>query len=110
MSIFQNMRFRTAADLNSITMRYRRGLNRHPFLLFGLPFMSIIIAASFLLTPITAMRYEKHDRKVRQMTREETMGLHKNSRRVDMREEYYVSKPKKRHRRIRHIATCNIIF
>ncbi|CRK39915.1 hypothetical protein BN1723_016684, partial [Verticillium longisporum] len=49
-----------------------------------------MVAGSFVLTPATAIRYEKHDRKVRQLTKEEELGLRKSARRVDMREEYYV--------------------
>lgn len=44
-----------------------------------------------MLTPATAIRYEKNDRKVRQMTREEELSVGKNKRKVDIREEYYVS-------------------
>lgn len=64
---------------------------KRPFLLFGLPFMSIIVAGSFVLTPATAVRYEKHDRRVRQMTRDEELGVGKAGRKVNMKDEYYVS-------------------
>lgn len=64
---------------------------KRPFLMFGLPFMSIIVAGSFVLTPATAVRYEKHDRRVRQMTKEEELGVGKGGRRVNIKDEYYVS-------------------
>ena len=48
-----------------------------------------MVAGSFVLSPATALRYERHDRKVRQLSREEELGLGKNRRKVDMREEYY---------------------
>ena len=54
---------------------YRRHLVQHPFLLFGLPFVTVMVAASFLLTPATALRYERHDRRHRQLTSQETMEL-----------------------------------
>ncbi|RAO73798.1 uncharacterized protein BHQ10_009810 [Talaromyces amestolkiae] len=54
---------------------YRAKLPRHPFLLFGLPFIAVIVAASFVLTPATALRYERHDRKVRQLDQEEAIAL-----------------------------------
>lgn len=63
---------------------------KHPFFLFGLPFMAVIIGGSFVLTPATAIRYERYDRKVRQMTKEEELGVGKQRRKVDIREEYYV--------------------
>lgn len=66
-------------------------LAKHPFAAFGLPFLLTMVAGSFFLTPATALRYEKHDRKVRQMSEEERLGIGSERRRVDMREEYYVS-------------------
>jgi cytochrome c oxidase assembly protein subunit 16 len=69
---------------------YRSAVQKHPFLLFGLPFISIIVAGSFFLTPATALRYERHDKKVRQMTQQEALSLGTNKRKVDPKEEYYV--------------------
>ena len=90
MAVFQNRKYRAAGASNGIGARYRTMMAKRPFLLFGLPFMSVIVAASFVLTPATAIRYERHDRKVRQMTREEELGVGKAGRKVDIREEYYV--------------------
>ena len=58
-----------------IASTYRRQLAHHPFLLFGLPFIFVVVSASFLLTPATALRYERHDRKHRRLTARETMEL-----------------------------------
>lgn len=49
-----------------------------------------MVAGSFFLTPATAVRYEKHDRKVRRVSKEDELGIGKAGRRVDMKEEYYV--------------------
>jgi len=49
-----------------------------------------MVAGSFFLTPATAIRYEKHDRKVRRLSKEEELGIGKAGRKVDMKEEYYV--------------------
>src|SRR3954447_25653878 len=81
---------------NSLAARYRKALQRHPFLLFGLPFLSTIVAGSFMLTPATALRYERYDRKNQQITQEEAMGLRQERRKVNMRDEYYVRKPSPR--------------
>ncbi|KAL2062317.1 hypothetical protein VTL71DRAFT_6583 [Oculimacula yallundae] len=89
MGIFQNKKFRSSADANTLASRYRSALTRHPFALFGLPFIATMVAGSFFLTPATAIRYEKHDRKVRRMSKEEELGIGKGGRRVDMKEEYY---------------------
>ena len=70
--------------------RYRKLVNRHPFLLFGLPFISLVVAGSFFLTPVAAVRYEKNDKKVRHVSKEEALNVGKNKRKVDMKEEYYV--------------------
>lgn len=49
-----------------------------------------MVAGSFFLTPATAIRYEKHDRRVQRLSKEEELGIGKNARKVDMKEEYYV--------------------
>ncbi|KAL9123547.1 MAG: hypothetical protein Q9175_008334 [Cornicularia normoerica] len=89
MPAFQSKKFRPNSYQNSLGAFYRRNLNSHPFLLFGLPFMFTIVAGSFILTPATALRYERHDRRVQQMTKEEELGIGKDRRRVDINEEYY---------------------
>ncbi|OCK82204.1 cytochrome c oxidase-assembly factor COX16 [Lepidopterella palustris CBS 459.81] len=87
---FQSKPFESStAKANNFAAKYRFHLRKHPFLLFGLPFVVTIVAGSFFLTPATALRYERHDRKVRQLTTEETLSLGKNRRKVDIREEYY---------------------
>jgi cytochrome c oxidase assembly protein subunit 16 len=91
MGTFQNRKYRpTGAAANTFGARYRAIMAKRPFLLFGLPFLSVIVGASFVLTPATAIRYERHDRKVRQMSRDEELGVGKARRKVDIREEYYV--------------------
>ncbi|KAI0803809.1 cytochrome c oxidase assembly protein COX16-domain-containing protein [Xylaria sp. FL0064] len=89
MAVFQSKKFRGSADAGTFAAKYRALMAKHPFLLFGLPFMSIIVAGSFILTPATAVRYERHDRKVRQLTRDEELGVGKGGRRVNMKDEYY---------------------
>jgi len=120
MAAFPSKKFRSANPANnSLASRYRAMMAKRPFLLFGLPFMSVIVAGSFVLTPATAIRYEKHDRRVRQMTRDEELGVRgKNGRKVNIKDEYYVSfrfrgyfsadlgkkKKKKKKRGVRHCA------
>ncbi|KAI9640176.1 Cytochrome oxidase assembly [Ciborinia camelliae] len=91
MAVFGSKKFRGSAESNTIAARYRRALAKHPFALFGLPFIATMVAGSFFLTPATAIRYEKHDRRVRRLSKEEELGIGKTGRRVDMKEEYYVS-------------------
>ncbi|KAL9125327.1 MAG: hypothetical protein Q9217_005459 [Psora testacea] len=87
--VFQQKKFRPTSYQGSIGAWYRRTLYHHPFALFGLPFLVTMVAGSFFLTPATALRYEKHDRKVKQMTKEEELGIGKDRRKVDITEEYY---------------------
>jgi len=80
MPAFQAKRFRgpiksTSSIGDRIGATYRANLSKHPFLLFGLPFIAIMVAGSFFLTPATAMRYERYDRKVQQVSEEEAIGL-----------------------------------
>ncbi|KAK8164925.1 cytochrome c oxidase assembly protein COX16-domain-containing protein [Phyllosticta citrichinensis] len=89
MGVFQTRKFRGSAGENVFAAKYRVLMQKHPFLLFGLPFLATMVAGSFFLTPATALRYERHDRKVRTMSKEEELGLGQERRRVDMKEEYY---------------------
>lgn len=108
MPAFQAKTFRRTPTASSplgerIGAAYRARLSRHPFMLFGLPFITVIVAASFALTPAAALRYERYDRKVQQLSQEEAMdlglrgpdgeeGIKRNPRRRiigDEKEEYY---------------------
>ncbi|KAK1813305.1 Cytochrome oxidase assembly [Friedmanniomyces endolithicus] len=89
MAIFQSKRYRPSSADATLAARYRNALARHPFALFGLPFIATMVLGSFFLTPATALRYERHDMKVRQVTDDERLGIGKDKRRIDMKEEYY---------------------
>lgn len=88
--VFQSKKFRPSGEVNQFGVRYRATMAKYPFLTFGLPFIAVIIAGSFVLTPATAVRYERQDRRVRQMTRDEELNVRRGARKVDMREEYNV--------------------
>jgi cytochrome c oxidase assembly protein subunit 16 len=90
MPTFGSKKFRPSSYNNSIPARYRAALAKHPFALFGLPFVGTMLLGSFFLTPATALRYERHDRKVKTMTEDEKLGIGKDRRRIDLKEEYYV--------------------
>lgn len=91
MPTFQNTKFRGSGDAGNFGVRYRQLIRKRPFLAFGLPFILVVVAGSFVLTPATAIRYEKYDRKVRQMTKDEELNVRRAARKVDMKDEYYVS-------------------
>ncbi|GAA6024520.1 hypothetical protein JCM10207_000405 [Rhodosporidiobolus poonsookiae] len=64
-------------------------LRRSPFLLFGLPFLSVVVLSSFALSHFTQTRYDLRDQKVQAVSREEELGMRKDRRKIDVREEYY---------------------
>ncbi|KAF8552013.1 hypothetical protein OG21DRAFT_1466370 [Imleria badia] len=66
----------------------QRKIKRHPAL-FGLPFILIMVGASFGLQSFTQTRYDLQDKKIRQLSQEEALGLDKSKKKFDIREEYY---------------------
>ena len=88
----------TSVHFATVSKRYRRFLAQYPFLSFGLPFIVTIVAGSFFLTPATAVRYERYDRKTHMLDKDEVKGLEKkkderrlkgNFKQRDIREEYW---------------------
>ncbi|KAL9058337.1 MAG: hypothetical protein Q9162_001792 [Coniocarpon cinnabarinum] len=88
----------TLTIFNKLAILYRRHLAKHPFALFGLPFVFTIVSGSFFLTPATAVRYERFDRKTHMLDKSEVEDLEKQKKREklrggfkqrDIREEYY---------------------
>ena len=68
-------------------------LRQYPFLLFGLPFISIVVVSSFALEGFTRTKYDLHDTKITAITAEEEMKMRKDRKKIDIREEYYVCDP-----------------
>lgn len=65
-------------------------LRRHPFTLFGLPFLSLVVLSSFALSGFTQTRYDYRDQKVTAVSKEDELGMRKDRRKIDVREEYWV--------------------
>ncbi|ETW86362.1 lignin medium expressed protein 8 [Heterobasidion irregulare TC 32-1] len=65
-----------------------RAVRRSP-LLFGIPFVSLIVGTSFGLQAFTQTRYDLHSQKVTQLTKEQALGLDRNRKKFDIREEYF---------------------
>ncbi|EIM89565.1 uncharacterized protein STEHIDRAFT_128538 [Stereum hirsutum FP-91666 SS1] len=68
--------------------RLHNTLRRNP-LLFGIPFLVIIVGSSFALSSFTQTRYDLHDKKVTQVSKQQELGLEKDKKKFDIREEYY---------------------
>ncbi|WOO78834.1 Cytochrome c oxidase assembly protein COX16, mitochondrial [Vanrija pseudolonga] len=64
-------------------------VRRHPFMFFGLPFLSIVVVSSFALKTFTQTRYDLNDQKVQAVSKEDELGMSKERKKVDIREEYY---------------------
>ncbi|KAJ8075861.1 Cytochrome oxidase assembly [Marasmius tenuissimus] len=65
--------------------KLNRTIQQKPWL-FGIPFVLLMVAASYGMTTFTQTRYDLHDQKV---TKEQELGLDKNRRKFDIREEYF---------------------
>ncbi|KAK2464491.1 hypothetical protein APHAL10511_003470 [Amanita phalloides] len=67
---------------------FSNAIQRHPAL-FGIPFVLLMVAASYGMATVTQTRYDLHDQKVQQMTKEQELGLKKNRKKFDIKEEYF---------------------
>ncbi|THH06277.1 hypothetical protein EW145_g4202 [Phellinidium pouzarii] len=63
-------------------------LRRHPAL-FGIPFVLIVVGASFAMTPFTQTRYDLQNQRHSSVSKEEELGLNKSKKKFDIRAEYY---------------------
>jgi len=72
--------------LNATSLNNR--LRKSP-LLFGVPFVMIMVVASYALVPFTQTKYELQDRKVSKVTKEQELGLENRKRKFDIRQEYF---------------------
>ncbi|PWN96426.1 FAD-dependent thiol oxidase [Tilletiopsis washingtonensis] len=64
-------------------------LRRRPFLVFGLPFLLTIAGGSYGLSYLTQTKFDYNATKVRSMDKAEELGMRKDRRRIDIREEYF---------------------
>ncbi|GAA5970414.1 hypothetical protein JCM11641_001702 [Rhodosporidiobolus odoratus] len=69
--------------------RLSLSLRRRPFLLFGLPFLSVLVLSSFALSSFTQTRYDYRSHKVQAVTKEDELGMRKDRRKIDVRAEYH---------------------
>lgn len=64
-------------------------IRRRPFLLFGLPFTITILGAAYGLSYLTQTRYEYNATKVQTLSKETELGMRKDRRKIDLRQEYW---------------------
>ncbi|TFK62494.1 hypothetical protein BDN72DRAFT_848592, partial [Pluteus cervinus] len=76
----------SSKPLNATSLN--KTIKKHPSV-FGIPFLLLMVAASYGLSTITQTRYDLHDQKVKQLTKEQELKLNKNRKKFDIREEYF---------------------
>lgn len=76
---------------NSVLARLAPQVRRRPLLFFGFPFLVTIVGASFGLANLTQTRYDYNATKVQTISKEEELRMKKDRKRIDIREEYFVS-------------------
>lgn len=81
---------RSQSTFGTIFARISPQVRRHPVLMFGFPFVLTIVASSFGLSYMTQTRYDYNASKVQSLSKEEELGMRKDRRKIDIREEYYV--------------------
>ncbi|EGF34515.1 hypothetical protein AAULH_14301, partial [Lactobacillus helveticus MTCC 5463] len=60
------------------------------FIMFGVPVFAMLFAATYMLSYFTALRYEKHDQRISEISQEEALSIDGKKRKVDLKEEFYV--------------------
>ncbi|UZJ57199.1 hypothetical protein CBS101457_006519 [Exobasidium rhododendri] len=75
----------TGSALSKLTPQVRK----HPVIFFGIPFTLIIVAGSYGLSYLTQTRYDYNATKAQSMSKQEELGMRKDRRKVDIREEYF---------------------
>ncbi|KAG4300736.1 hypothetical protein PCANB_002971 [Pneumocystis canis] len=70
-------------------IQLNRAIQKHPFLLFGIPFITIILSGAYVLSIPQQLRYKCRDQKITQVLEEQTLGLKKNPRKINIKDEYY---------------------
>ncbi|KAG7085764.1 hypothetical protein E1B28_003305 [Marasmius oreades] len=68
--------------------KLNRNVERKPWLI-GIPFVLLMVAASYGMSTFTQTRYDLHDQKVKQVSKEQELRLDSNRRKFDIREEYF---------------------
>ncbi|CEG72322.1 hypothetical protein CU097_011298 [Rhizopus azygosporus] len=82
---FENKPYGQTSAFDALATQARK----RPFLYFGLPFLTIMVAGSFGLSQLTQTKFDHRDRKHRKVEKEEALGMDKNRRTLSLQEEYF---------------------
>lgn len=81
---------RPQGRVGTLIARMTPQVRRHPVMMFGVPFIITIVASSYGLSYMTQTRYDYNSSKVQSVSKEEELGMRKDRRKIDIREEYFV--------------------
>ena len=97
---------------NSLVANLAPKVRRRPLLFFGIPFLATIVGASFGLANLTQTRYDYNATKVQTISKEEELRMKKDRKRIDIREEYFVSEASSTPcpSLLRHLTDSNILY
>lgn len=89
MPVFDNKTYVRPGHKQPTSVRLNRKISKRPVLLFGVPFISVVLAGAYVLSNTQNVRYERRDSKVKLVSEEDALGLEHGRRKVNAREEYY---------------------
>lgn len=89
MPTFDNKTYIRPGHQAPATIRLNRKISKRPVLLFGIPFIGVVLGGAYVLSNTQTVRYERRDNKVKLVSQEEALGLEHGRRKVNAREEYY---------------------
>ncbi|KAH8831287.1 cytochrome c oxidase assembly protein COX16-domain-containing protein [Flagelloscypha sp. PMI_526] len=77
-----------SSPFHRLHLRISKLVDKNP-LYYGVPFVLLMVGASFGLTAFTRTRYELHDQTVQTVTKEQQLGLDRARKPFDVREAYF---------------------
>ncbi|KAG5518578.1 hypothetical protein PMAC_002974 [Pneumocystis sp. 'macacae'] len=89
MKIF--LRKKYISDTNKTSQKItqiNKTIQKYPFL-FGIPFIMIILSGAYVLSISQQFRYECRDQKIKQILEKDILGIKKNQRKINIKDEYY---------------------
>ena len=89
MPTFESKQYLRPGQATPYSERLYKRIARRPVLLFGVPFIAIILAGAYVLSNTQTVRFERRDAKVKLLNSEEALGLEHGKRKVNARDEYY---------------------
>ncbi|KTW28024.1 hypothetical protein T552_01886 [Pneumocystis carinii B80] len=77
------------SKLSQKIIQLNKTIHKYPFLLFGMPFITTILGGAYVLSISQQFRYDSRDQKIKQISEEQALGMKKNRRKINIKDEYY---------------------